>query len=241
MNALERQVIEGDDRLWKRQTIANIPENARFATWDTIDIDRDNELEVKLLRGWRPSDGSIWIEGEVGSGKTTLAAAIANEYLGLPFTMSEVLVKDGDVVRVAEKGVFTPLMPRSSAAGRLMVMPSKRWSFLFVEEPQFYSQARAFERWGRRTGHQDPLTAACDASVLILDDLGKICDGKRDLDIFQFLLTRRYTANKPIIFTTNLSWDQVSSVFDASIESRLYPMCKGRTFTLRGRDRRKWT
>jgi len=230
--------IESDDRLWKRQTLSGIPEHARFALWDTIDIDETNRLEVMKLRRWEPYQGSIWLEGEVGSGKTTLAATIANEFLNQPFLMQECIVKDGQLVEVAEGGTFTPARPRVSKAGTLHVKTSTSLNFKFIEEPQFYRQARAFERFGRRTGQPDPLKQACDASVLILDDLGKSCDGKRDLDIFQVLLTTRYNANRPTIFTTNLTWEQLSTVFEPSIASRMSEMCRGRIFTLRGRDRR---
>lgn len=230
--------VESDDRLWKRQTLSGIPEHARFALWDTIDIDETNRLEVMKLRRWEPYQGSIWLEGEVGSGKTTLAATIANELLNQPFVMQECIIKDGEVVEVAEGGTFTPPRSRISEAGTLHVRTSRTVNFKFIEEPQFYRQARAFERFGRRTGQPDPLKQACDASVLILDDLGKSCDGKRDLDIFQVLLTTRYNANKPTIFTTNLTWQQLATVFDVTIASRMSEMCGSRVFTLRGRDRR---
>lgn len=230
--------IESDDRLWKRQTLSGIPEHARFALWDTIDIDETNRLEVMKMKRWEPSQGSIWIEGEVGSGKTTLAATIANELLNQPFLMQEVIVKDGQVVEVAETGNFTPYRQRVSEAGALHIRTSRSHNIKFIEEPQFYREARAFERFGRRTNTADPLKIACDCSVLIIDDLGKVADGKRDLDIFQVLITTRYNANKPTIFTTNLTWQQLSTVFEGSIASRMSEMCRGRTFTLRGRDRR---
>jgi len=230
--------VESDDRLWKRQTNSGIPEHARFALWDTIDVDETNRLEVLKLRRWEPTHGSIWIEGEVGSGKTTLAATIANELLNQPFLMQEVIVKNGEIVEVAENGNFTPYRQRVSEAGTLQIRTSTSLNFKFIEEPQFYRQARAFQRFGPRTGQPDPLKQACDASVLILDDLGKSCDGKRDLDLFQVLLTTRYNTNKPTIFTTNLNWEQLSSVFEPSIASRMSEMCRGRIFTLRGRDRR---
>ena len=235
--------VEEDDILWERQRASGIPAVSRWAVWENLTTDANNNLEILKLQQWHPSQGSIWIEGPVGSGKTTLVSALANSFLRRPMTMTEVMLDDNNevVATAADGSTFNPPMQRreKTDAGMLTlaVKLSERVTFRFVDEPEFYRDSRAFERHGRRLDLVDPVKSACNCSVLVIDDFGKICDGKRDVDIMRTMMRRRHSTGKPIVVTTNRRISDLDDDFGESLVSRLLEMCTLR-LTLKGRDRR---
>tara|TARA_R100000734_G_C3316786_1_gene109468 strand:- start:2168 stop:2881 length:714 start_codon:yes stop_codon:yes gene_type:complete len=230
--------VERDDKLWIRQRNLGIPEHYRWCTWQNITKDKPNGEAVLFLKRWQPSDGSIWIEGEVGSGKTTLACALANEFIMEAVEFREVLIKGGEVVAVSDGPYFVPLRPRVSDEGTIFVKKSGGRTVRFFSESDLYRAQRQFARFGQR-GEKSPLDRAIDAPVLILDDLGTLTGNtKRDTDMIDHLISQRYNKQLPTIFTTNLNYTQLATAFSPAIASRFDEMCKGRRMMLKGRDRR---
>jgi DNA replication protein DnaC len=231
--------VERDDKLAVRQRNLGIPELYHWVTWQNLTVDRSNSSAILFLKNWEPADGSIWIEGEVGSGKTTLACAIANEFLLEPVTFREVLVKGGEVVAESDGPYFKkPMKPRSSADGIVWVRKSGGRAVRFFSESDLYRAQRQFARFGQR-GEKSPLDRAIDAPVLILDDLGTLTgNAKRDTDMIDHLISQRYNKQLPTVFTTNLNYTQLATAFSPAIASRFDEMCRGRRMMLKGRDRR---
>lgn len=67
---------------------------------------------------------------------------------------------------------------------------------------------------------------ACDVHLLILDDLGMEKPTAWARERLSQVINRRYEANRTTIVTTNLNLDQLESMWDQRVASRLYGTCE---------------
>lgn len=63
------------------------------------------------------------------------------------------------------------------------------------------------------SGLQRRLSRLCRPQILIIDEIGYLSYGNRHADLLFEVVTRRYTAGKPIVATTNKPFKQWSEVF----------------------------
>lgn len=72
------------------------------------------------------------------------------------------------------------------------------------------------------------------SSLLILDDITQVCQHKQLKELFSVIVSKRYNAGLPIIFTGNISTptkdnfiEEISSCFDVSMCRRIEAMSRG--------------
>jgi DNA replication protein DnaC len=146
---------------------------------------------AEIMRGWRPEDGSVYLYGPAGSGKTQLLMMAACRLLSEPMRMVEAPI-------ASETRDGYP--PRLRRVGGVSVVVSSEKDL-----------ASAIRR--RRAGYGDPQTEAhpMDApkrcGVLVLDDLGS-ADDKAAPDLVEELVDARYKAGRPILASSNYSLDE---------------------------------
>lgn len=93
----------------------------------------------------------------------------------------------------------------------------------FVVVPKLLAEARD----AIRSNSASPISAAMDASVLVLDDVGaeKVTDWVRE-QLF-LLINDRYENEKITIITTNCNLSDLEGSIGGAAVSRIYGMCKG--------------
>ena len=76
------------------------------------------------------------------------------------------------------------------------------------------------------------------SDLLIIDDLGAEPSIKNGDELLYTVINERYSNNSPLIITTNLSKDQVSTRYDDRIFGRIYDKRKTAIFMFNGKDLR---
>jgi DNA replication protein DnaC len=76
----------------------------------------------------------------------------------------------------------------------------------------------------------------CD--LLIIDDLGAEPDQRNNLEYLYTVIAEKYENNMPFIVTTNLSQEQLHSIYDDRIYSRLFDRHKTAVIKFDGEDMR---
>lgn len=76
----------------------------------------------------------------------------------------------------------------------------------------------------------------CD--LLIIDDLGAEPDQRNNLEYLYTIIAERYENNLPFIVTTNLSQEQLHSIYDDRIYSRIFDRHKTAVIKFDGKDMR---
>ena len=74
--------------------------------------------------------------------------------------------------------------------------------------------------------------------MLIIDDLGTEPSIKNSDEMLHTVINERYSNNKPLIVTTNLSKDQVSTRYDDRILGRIYDQARSAILIINGKDLR---
>lgn len=171
-----------------------------------------NLEDVGRIFEWSPPRW-LYIEGQVGRGKSLVAAALANR-LSWPSSSEDWVNPDG-----------TPWDPAvdSWRPGHRRRVIAKRWPCHYTDWPEFYSRLN-----NRSSLDKDPLLQFAQHYVLILDDLpAEMTPAKREA--VERLIVARYRDNLPTIFTSNVPWvdavDARRPTWGHRAASRLAEMC----------------
>lgn len=190
-----------------KRRIAMTPELA--ASWQRVCRWRD------APHGW------LWLEGKAGTGKSTLAAALACDMTAtsdLAVTWAEPTAED--VARAERRhpgeGWYWARRAIPPITARKAAKP-----IIWVDEHELMGRVRA--GW---KGDPAPLYAVSNASILFLDDLGtsvseagKLSDAVKQA--IERLVCYRYDHKLPTVVTTNVESSSIREVYGDRVASRL--------------------
>jgi len=171
------------------------------------------------VSAWTPAEGSCYLEGQVGRGKSLLAAAAAERLLTIPVCLT------WDAPRRARR--------RTGGV-----------SVVWTDETAL-ARAQRSHRRHRQLGSVSPIRRAAECAVLVLDDFlarEGAAKGYRQEDAdedLEYLLNARYAANLPVFVTSNLPLSAVADARGARVASRLFEMCAGFSLAVGGPDWRR--
>lgn len=233
----EHAAVELESMIWQRARRSGVPEKYLWHSFarrrapnpgehlpafvaslrrlpKTLGVVPSNQSAVDVLSQWRPSHGSVWLEGPPGTGKTLLLLAVVRDLLAEPQVFERI-----------ERPGRTPAVRISGGT-----------SAHYTTEEQLYSDQRQQNKRDRLTDEANPIESAMRTGVLVLDDLGAVSDLKDwCVDLIQRLLDYRYRNARPVLLGTNLNPAQVRDRYGDRAASRLLEMVGGRRAVL-GRD-----
>ncbi len=185
---------------------AVIPKRFRCKTLDNLKI--KNKSNYKNLI----TSESLFITGEIGTGKTHLAVALAIEFYLSRIGITKNIYMQKDEITVNH--------------GKILFMPATE---LFLKLKNSFGNKDASE--------MEIIDNLNQADLLIIDDLGtdKVSDWSRQ--IIYTIIDRRYRDVKQMIITSNLNLSEFANLYDDRIASRLLEM--GKVISLTGKDMRK--
>lgn len=190
----------------------------------TLGVPLDDARVLKEIVKWKPSDGSMWVEGPPGTGKTAAVCARVNDIIAEPlsFRCQCYACKQVD----PERGQLTSEC-RTSHVRSPPVRVVGGVAAMFVTEADLVSAMGAKRMGGikdDKTHEMDVATRARKVQVLILDELG----GQNEikdwiLDVMNGVINDRYNNGLPTLFTSNvpLSDDAVKKKYGERFVSRV--------------------
>lgn len=182
----------------------------------TLENYTGQEAKVKAAKEAILNGDSLFITGLCGTGKTHLACGL----MALWYVENIKIEKDwnGDRFSYPDKKFYQPL--------EVCFLPSVE---LFLRLKGSFDSKTEDE--------ESIVNHYSQMEFLVIDDLGaeKVSDWSRQ--IFYTLIDRRYRNVKQTIITSNLTLDEVASMIDTRISSRILEM--GKAIKLEGADRRK--
>jgi DNA replication protein DnaC len=212
-----------DDSLvdWQRRVLA--------ADRPTIGISLENRKLAAELYKWTPRDGSVWVEGPPGAGKSLLLQAKANDLLATPRTWTE---QEHAIPARMGEGYQAAML--SAGRGKRLV-PSGGYSVAYFAEPDLFAAQRAHARGVAAEVHDDePAARAARSTVCILDDLGSTSEIKAwHTDLLFRVIDLRYRDNKPVLMTSNIELPKLAERYGERLVNRLAEMVGDRRFVLR--------
>lgn len=178
-----------------------------------IGVTEANRAALRGLYKFKPGDGSAYLEGGVGTGKTLLACAVANDLL-------------------AQEHAF---VPTTDATGHRRVKITGGWSVLFLSEDELVQKLRMKER-DREGTAMDIATVASGVDLLILDDIGSVTSPPQYIrDMLVAVIDRRYGMHRrSMLVTSNIALDKLAESYGARAVSRLAEMVGPRRYTMTG-------
>jgi DNA replication protein DnaC len=119
------------------------------------------------------------------------------------------------------------------------IVLDKGYDVIYMSSPEFFSQLETAHFDNTRSGDEEALmTAASEADLLILDDLGTEMVSSYMLSTFYTLLNNRMSARRPTIFTSNImDGTLLEKRYTEKIASRLAGGCE--QFVFLGSDIRQ--
>jgi DNA replication protein DnaC len=172
-------------------------------------------------------DRSVYLHGPVGSGKTTLAAAILAEVIKTEYPSYEYILN-----------LMDP--KRNKPEYDQQYIPSSAKQYIFTTLPKFLQRIReTFNKQYEGPTESQIIEQYADAELLVIDDIGIEMTTDWSFQLFYLLVDERYGRMKNTIFTSNFSLLELCNKFsDSRIPSRIAGMCKGRIFEITGEDKR---
>jgi DNA replication protein DnaC len=154
---------------------------------------------------------SLYLQSETtGTGKTTSAAAIANEYIKRHYLGS---IKRG--LKPKRRPVF------------FIGMNDLQGMYLEANRP---NMPRDIAEAAARS-YSEALNTAKTVDFLVLDDIGLRSSSERFTDDIYGLLNYRNTTTLPTVYTSNLPLDDLSQIYSKQVWDRTRDMCMEINFT----------
>lgn len=192
--------------------------NAAHKASPLIGVLKENQQAFSAASMWKPSHGSGYLCGPVGSGKTITAAALCSDILQ-PQDPKPIQRPASDFTRWS-------VQPGPSVRTAYVVPPSYG-TVLWTSEDEAF--ARETASW---KGDKTPVFQMANCDVLFYDDLGSLgSKNQAVLRMVQRLVSFRYDHAKPTFFTSNLHWDELAkgngehTGFGLRIADRILEMC----------------
>ena len=168
----------------------------------------DFDFDVDMM-----SEDGLFITGPVGTGKTHLLSAIANQCL---------------------EGFFVEMDSYHNSTGFSHPWPDPP---IFITFPEFlFEIKRSYNKESTGKSEDEILNWYSKCEILLLDDLGAEKATEWSTQILFLLMDRRYSNIKKTYISSNLSLKEISNHIDDRIASRIYQMCDVKKLT--GKDRR---
>jgi len=162
---------------------------------------------------WEPGQGSVWLSGPVGVGKSLLAACAAMRLLSRPVGLR---FNERDGVTGIERTAPVPV--------------------LWTNERSLYRDEKATQRFGAR-GPESFAARAIGVRVLVIDDFLATEAGAKKGDIselWEWVIGERYNEERPCIWTSNLDQDAIEGVHGARMADRIAEMTARYSLTIQG-------
>tara|TARA_R110000824_G_scaffold183776_2_gene364812 strand:- start:872 stop:1708 length:837 start_codon:yes stop_codon:yes gene_type:complete len=194
---------------WKKRALAS----GRFC------ILEGNRWAFEWIRDWSAAEGSVYICGPVGTGKSLLTATKSEELLTVPVS----LAWDSDDGGYRRDGGV---------------------SVYYTDETSLARAQRSHKRHGEK-GSISPIQRASECALLVLDDFIRRENPAKGYkqedadDDLEYLLNCRYGASLPVLITSNSPLDAVEQARGHRVASRLYEMCGGLCITVTCDDWRR--
>lgn len=162
---------------------------------------------LKAVAAWKPTDGSMWVEGTPGTGKTAAVCARVNDIVAVPLSFRCQCVSCRAVN--AEEGLLT-----SECKGSHVRSPPVRVvggiAAMFTTEADLVAGMQAKRMGGVKDSdgkqEQDIATRARRVGILILDELGGQNEVKDwILDVINSVINERYNSGLPTLYTSNVA------------------------------------
>lgn len=98
--------------------------------------------------------------------------------------------------------------------------------FLEMKKPVHYTNVRRFiekiqSNINSGKNQYEAISKLDDVEILIFDDLGASTNSEWQQEMILDIVDRRYSSEKPTIFTSNLSFEQIKKTFGERVERRL--------------------
>lgn len=201
------------EALQTRLDVAQIPYIFKQATLDDFDEPIRREVEAWLETYWQ---NTLYIWGDVGTGKTHLAAAVTNRLVRKYDEWGRFIITTDLLLRIQE------------SFGEKGVKPCKDWLHSF----------RAFHGDDGEDYDDAPhmWASALEASFIVLDDIATEYASEWAKARLFLLVNHRYNAATSTILTTNLDPQKLSERIGDRTVSRL--MHGATVIHLTGKDRR---
>jgi len=178
---------------------------------------------LRVLREWTPAAGSLFIEGEVGTGKTTLAAALVR---GLVVSDGASFGERSDEQMTSRYGSgWRNQSDHMIATKRRIRVDALSYETTYCDE---YELMRREELSWKLD--PVPLAQLSQAPVLVLDDLGKKKAREVVVEAIEKLIAFRYAgivddAGKPVdlpmVITSNVPWHEITAERGARYGARV--------------------
>lgn len=204
---------------------------ARVARCDPprIGVTRASTAAWIGLGKWRPSHGSAYVHGPVGTGKSLMCAAIVTDLVD-----AGEMVKDRLTEAELRKAYGTNWTRARELKLDTVYRQRKTYDVLLIDEAELMRRQELAWKLD-----QAPLAQVTRQSVLVLDDLGiRMRPNGTVPDVVSEAIERLvYYRNKerlPMLITSNLTWDEMASAYGDRTADRLGEMCGPRVWALGG-------
>jgi DNA replication protein DnaC len=194
---------------------------------------------ARALRDWRPDQGSMYVHGPVGSGKSLMLAATVTALISGTSSRRDDLMTDDEIASRYPRGMDAA---RALGRDRRIDPGGVSTAVLYVDEEDLVQ--RVADSW---RGDMLPLLRIGTAPVLVLDDLGTVGQsGGRAGELAARCLARlvrlRYDRGRlPMLISSNVAMDMLSAPaaeggcgYDRRTVDRLEEMVASRRYALEG-------
>lgn len=182
------------------------------------------EVVAQAKKWTEHRDHSVFLFGEVGTGKSTIAAAMV-EALATPADQGWRERTEDELRRI-----HGDKWERVTPSRRRVRVLGKPLDVLYIDEGELL--ARVTNSW---SGDRDPLKRVASVFLLVLDDLGTelaaATPKRREIVVqaIERLVSYRYDNGLPMVITSNLPWEDVGDmggpmVYGRRVASRLGEM-----------------
>ena len=173
---------------------------------DKTSFDRLLNIKNNIIRFVNENNNLLIYSNKVGNGKTSWSKKILIAYLNSVF--------EKRINYLTEKY-------KDKEVGYLWYEDERNKYAMFMNVSDFlnYAKKNISENNSRETYHL--MDKLIDTKLLVLDDIGAVKTSTYDNQMLFEVINQRYSQGKSTIYTSNLSIEDLSNVFDARIADRI--------------------